>query len=273
MLSADAKTLQSWAEHQLAPELNTWMQDQVLKIQKNAAVHFYSSLSLTARKEHTKLDESPVFQLHNLTWEANSWNTRTLIRAVFCLVAAESLKPEFMEEAFNTADLNESIDLYQILPLFPANKARTLRASEGLRSNAPVVFNAVAHNNPLPLDFAEPAWNQMILKALFISSPLSPIMSLDLRWNENLAHMLSDYADERISANRPVPFELWRCISPYLDERHESMIKSLWNSNDLQEQAALYLCIESSNLAWAKELSATRNLPENISAWNQICPT
>lgn len=248
------------------------MQDQVLKIEKNPALHFYSSLSLCARKEHGKLEQNPIFKLPNLNWEAKSWNTRTLIRAVFCLSAAQSLDSNFMDEAFNTADLNESIDLYQILPLFPANAARTLRASEGLRSNAPVVFNAVAHNNPLPLDFDQPAWNQMILKALFISSPLSPIMGLEEHWNENLAQMLSDYADERISAKRPVPLELWRCISPYLNERHETMIKALWNSDSEKEQAALSLCIQNSHLDWAKELRASRALPQNLSNWNQLCP-
>ena len=79
-----------------------------------------------------------------------------------------------------------------------------------------VVFEAVAHRNPYPAEhFAEPAWNQLVLKALFVGSPLDPIVGLDARRNPTLARMLCDYAHERWAASRPVSPELWRCVGPF----------------------------------------------------------
>ena len=59
------------------------------------------------------------------------------------------------------------------------------------------------------------AWNQMVLKALFVGSRLDPIVGLDRRANAVLARMLGDYAHERWSAGRPVSPELWRCVGPF----------------------------------------------------------
>jgi len=273
MLSANTHSLQAWAKHQLEPNLNDWMLEQVQKIITKPQLHFFTSLSLAARKTVTPLKQAPVFQLSQpkLEWEAKAWNSRTLVRAILCLNAYEILGQAMIEEAFSTADLNESIDLYQIIPLFPSNPERTLRALEGLRSSASVVFNAVAHYNPLPLEFDEAAWNQMILKALFIDSALSPIIHLEAHWNRNLSNMLSDYAEERISAKRPVPLELWRCISSTLSDRHQNMIASQWHNENQNIRSALRLCLEPCTLAWAMELKQQSNSAP-LSTWEQLCP-
>jgi len=74
----------------------------------------------------------------------------------------------------------------------------------------------VAHRNPYAAEqFAEAAWNQLVLKALFVGSPLAPIVGLDGRRNSTLARMLCDYAHERWAASRPVSPELWRCVGPF----------------------------------------------------------
>lgn len=274
MISADLKSLTDWAETELDSNLLKWVQEQVSKIQSNPKLHFYTSLSLTARKALSSLKNTPTFKLKNsLEWQAKGWNQRTLIRAIFCMTAASEVDQSIIETAFDTADLNESIDLYQILPLFESTPKQTLRASEGLRSNATVVFKAVAHFNPLPLNLEESAWNQMILKSLFIESALSPIMGLETKWNQELSDMLSDYAEERISAKRPVPLELWRCISPFLSDRHQDMIKTEWSFNEVAAQAALYLSIRDSKLDWAQELISSYKLPNPPPNWNTLCPT
>ncbi len=60
----------------------------------------------------------------------------------------------------------------------------------------------------------------MVLKALFIESPLWPIQGLDERANPHLAQMLIDYMRERIAAKRVVHYELFRAIGGYLEESH-----------------------------------------------------
>lgn len=115
-----------------------------------------------------------------------------------------------------TADVAELVALYRGLPLYPWPERHRLRAAEGVRTNMKAVFEAVAHANPYPAEqLPEGAWNQMVLKALFVGSALDPVIGLDRRGNAPLAQMLCDYAHERWSASRPVSPELWRCVGPF----------------------------------------------------------
>jgi hypothetical protein len=111
--------------------------------------------------------------------------------------------------------------LYQSLPIMPYPKELTQRAAEGVRSNITSVFDAVAHHNPYPADYMDDdAFNQIVLKALFVGSPLYKIQGLDRRANRKLAKMLIEYAHERWSAGRVISPELWRPVGPFIDEKH-----------------------------------------------------
>lgn len=114
------------------------------------------------------------------------------------------------------ADLRAHVTYLRGLPLYPAPAGLIGLAEAGLRSAITPVFEAVAHRNPFPAEtFDEAQWNRMILKAVFIGAPLDPIQGLDRRANPALAAMLLDYAREREAAGRPVPDELWRCVTPF----------------------------------------------------------
>jgi hypothetical protein len=52
-----------------------------------------------------------------------------------------------------------------------------------------------------------------------VGAPLWRVWGLDGRRDEELARMALDYADERRSAGRPVPPELWLCLEPHAGER------------------------------------------------------
>ena len=121
-----------------------------------------------------------------------------------------------LDKIFAAADVGEAIALYQSLPLLPYPERFRLRAAEGIRSNITSVFNAVALYNPYPATYLDDlAWNQMVLKALFIGSPLEPIYGLEKRNNHQLSQMLIDYARERLAAKRPVNPELWLLVAPF----------------------------------------------------------
>ena len=80
-----------------------------------------------------------------------------------------------LEQLCATADVDELVASYRGLPLYPDGRATALRAAEGVRTNMKVVFEAVAHRNPYPAEqLPEDAWNQMVLKALFVGSALRP---------------------------------------------------------------------------------------------------
>jgi len=65
--------------------------------------------------------------------------------------------------------------------------------------------------NPYPADyFDDLAWNQMVLKALFVGS-LHLIYGLDTRANSHTSDG-NDYAHERWAAKRSVSPEIWRLV-------------------------------------------------------------
>lgn len=146
------------------------------------------------------------------------------------------------------ADIKELVVLYKGL-FFLKNAADfILTVQEGIRTNMVAVFDAIALANPfaakyLPVD----AWNQLVLKALFMGRPLYQIIDLDLRKNEKLALIIHDYIHERWSAGRLVSPEIWRLVSGFVNwEVAADLIKAIQTGELLTQQAAVKALKESS---------------------------
>lgn len=159
--------------------------------------------------------ELPVFLQRGLVLKG--WTRDQAARTVLLLTSPpDAAYLPMLDRLFRAADLGELICLYQALPLLPFPEAHRARAAEGLRSNMLSVFQAVALGNPYPAAWLdEGAWNQMVVKAVFVGCPLHGIVGLDDRANLALAAMLVDYARERRVAGRPVPAGLWRLVGPF----------------------------------------------------------
>jgi hypothetical protein len=144
-----------------------------------------------------------------------------------------------------TAGINELIALCRGLPVYPAAAMLEPRAREAVRSGMKPVFEAVAHRNPYPVEcFSEAAWNQMIVKAFFIGSPLWPIQELDRRGNPRLARMLVDLAQERWAAGRPVNGEVWRCVAPHADAEGIAALARAFETGGEKERLAVALALQ-----------------------------
>ena len=134
------------------------------------------------------------------------------------------------------------------------------RCREGLRSNITPVFCAVAHRNPYPVEqLAEDAWNQMVLKALFVGAELDPIEGLDARANPALSRMLCDYAHERWSAGRTISPELWRCVGPHADDAAVADLERALETSDDATRAAVLATLKTCPHPRAKELLASHD--------------
>ncbi len=171
-------------------------------------------------KEPLALDDEALAAAATLRpgWDPRDW-TRDEAARIALLVAATPDAGAFaarLERLCTAADVGELVAWYRGLPLYPAPERLRARAAEGVRSNMRSVFEAVAHRNPYPAEqFDDVAWNQMVLKALFVGAALAPIAGFDARRNETLARMLVDYARERHAASRPVSPELFRGVEPW----------------------------------------------------------
>ena len=170
-------------------------------------------------KENLQLEPTDLQELakENICWFPQYWTMDRAVRACLLLsLALDNQEQSFkiIEQLFKTADVKELTALYQTLPFLPKPKQYYYIATEGVRSNMTNVFNAIALYNSYPATyFDELAWNQMILKALFVGSPLSKIQGLEQRANLTLGKMLVDYAKERRTANRSVSPELWQLVN------------------------------------------------------------
>lgn len=114
-----------------------------------------------------------------------------------------------VEELYRTGDLDEKCILLRGLGLLPDPMRFLSVAAEGIRSNAAQVLEAIACDNPYPrAHLAETAWNQMVMKVVFVGLPLPRVPGLAERRNPELARMARDFAAERRAAGRPVPADL-----------------------------------------------------------------
>jgi hypothetical protein len=190
-------------------------------------------------------------------WDPRDWtlDQAARVRLLLASTADGALLSRRLDTLCSAADVGELVAFYRGLPLYPDPTRHVLRAAEGVRSNMRVVFEAVAHRNPYPAEhFVESAWNQMVLKALFVGTRLDLIAGLDRRANPALARMLCDYAHERWAASRPVSPELWRCVGPFATGAVLDDFRRLLERGTGTEKQAAALALVTAEDAGAKAL-------------------
>ena len=207
------------------------------------------------RHELPELQPAPDIRLHG-------W-TRDQAARLLLLLGRRPRDESFLQaldSLFAAADLTELVCLYQSLPWLPLAERHVARAAEGVRSNMLPVFRAIAVGNPYPQRwFDDGAWNQMVLKALFVGCSLHAITGLDSRANPALARMLVDYARERRAAGRVVPAELWRPVGPFTDsDRALHEVRHAFADPDPMRRQAAALALAASPHPAATALLASR---------------
>lgn len=246
--------LEQWLLRQLDGPPREWLRVQVATLRiSTTAADLYLAVSLASRKLGKQdLDLSPedfaAADAARPGWTPRGWTADQAGRLLFMLVfpADAATFAGHVEQLCRTADVGELIAFYRGLPLYPGQEQYRERAAEGVRSNMKSVFEAVAHANPYPSEqLDETAWNQMVLKALFVGSPLHPIQGLDQRANPTLREMLCNYARERWAAKRPVSPELWRCVGPAADEAAVEDLRRVLTRGDARERQAAVLALRS----------------------------
>jgi hypothetical protein len=251
-----ASLLHQWVSERVSEEERVWLDDKRAEIGEGASEQaFFLAFSAVPRrlgKADLELTEEDLQDADAARegWQPDDWSVdqagRTLLALALPSQEADAYQ-QTLERTFAHADVGESVALYQSLPLLPHPGRHTARAAEGVRTNMTSVFDAVALRNPYPAEqFDDTAWNQMVLKALFVGSPLYPIYGLDRRANAALARMLVDYAHERWAAGRPVAPELWRPVGPFAEKEAVDDLKYVLSSSDAAQREAAALALSQS---------------------------
>ena len=258
MASLDAITpteaLQQWLDRRLDPAGAAWLRQTVARVAAGAGDReLFLGVSLASRK----LGKAPLaLDAQDLAlaarartdWNPAAWTVDQAARIRLLLATGDDADSfsRRLDQLCATADVDELVAFYRGLPLYPDPPRHRQRAAEGIRSNMLVVFEAVAHANPYPAEqLSEDAWNQMVLKAHFVGSALHPIVGLDSRVNERLAHMLCDHAHERWAAGRPVSPEVWRCVGPLAHGAMLGDLQRVLERGSPAERAAAVLALRS----------------------------
>jgi hypothetical protein len=245
-----------------------WLREKQAQIADGAADYvFYTSFSAVPRhtgKADLDLSEADreAADAARSGWRPGGWSVDQTGRARLVLSLPSDDRGDYLatlERVFTHADMGESVALYQTLPLLPYPEAHRARAAEGLRTNMTAVFNAIALHNPYPAEqFDEGAWNQMVLKAVFVDSPLHAIQGIDERANAKLARMLVDYAHERWAAGRSVTPELWRPVGPFAEGAMLDDLARVLTDGTATERQAAALALSDSPADRADEVLATQ---------------
>jgi len=260
------QALEQWLIARLPGDAAQWLKSSAQWLRDGGGdKDLYMSVSLVPRKIGKADLGLSAAELGQATaarpgWDPREWSLDQAAR-VYLMLAAGSDGATFsrqLDQLCATADVGELVAFYRGLPLYPDQPRHVLRAAEGVRTNMKAVFQAVAHRNPYPSEqLAEPAWNQMVLKALFIGIILDPIVGLDRRANPALARMLCDYAHERWAAGRPISPELWRCVGPHARGDMLADLRRVLEKGTDPERAAAALALSTSpdpaasGLLWA----------------------
>ena len=275
MSEAASNLLRAWLMRQLDAKQGAWLDEQLAALRKDAAdTTLDVALGMIPRRlgrGELALTDAELAAAGTAVpgWDPRGWGVAEAARilALVSLPAAGKPFAERFRSLCSTADVAELATLYRGLPLYPDSAALEPQVGEGLRSNMRVVFEAIAHRNPYPkAHFDDHRWNHMVLKALFIGSPLAPIQGLDERANPQLARIMLDFAHERWAAGRPVPFEIWRCVGPFAEgQAIEDLARVLERGEGIERRAAALALAASPDRRAAALLAAVPALAGEIS--------
>jgi hypothetical protein len=142
-------------------------------------------------------------------WQPERWGVDEAARVALLLATWRGDEQTFaarIDRVCANAEVGELVACLKGFAIFPAAARLEPRAREGVRASMRSPFEAIACHNPYPSDyFDQAAWNQMVVKCVFVGAPIDTIVGLHERRNPELIRMLDDFAAERHAAGRPLP--------------------------------------------------------------------
>lgn len=222
-----------WLENRLPPDALKWLRDRREQLETRFSENFfYTTFSQVVRHtgkvplKATAAEQAEAYDVHS-GWSLKDWTIDQAARTLLLL----GLKPgaqsqQVILSLHQTADLGEHLALIRSLFLLPDAKDLIHIAREAIRSNTGDMFAAISQRNPYPaLHCDEIAWNQMVVKCLFVDLPLHSIHGFDKRLNPELSRIVVGLAQERRSAGRALSPEAWLCVAPFADEEATQLLK------------------------------------------------
>jgi len=148
--------------------------------------------------------------------DVHAWTVDDAARVLILAAMGEAAEAE-LAELYRFGDTAERRGLLRALPYLPLGDRGRGLVDDAVRTNdTRLVAAALGPYATEHLDDA--AYDQAVLKCVFMGIPLARIPDLETRADAELARMLAAYAHERVAAGRDVPNDVWPWIDRFPPE-------------------------------------------------------
>ncbi|MGR3811258.1 EboA domain-containing protein [Jiulongibacter sp. NS-SX5] len=237
---------------------------------------FYLTFGLIGRKiPAAQVDLKPetqsLFKEINPDFESEPFTLDEYCRLLLLLSTAPESNHELISTMIGSADRKELVTIFKSIQYLGNAEDFKLEMIDGLRTNMVDVFDAISRYQSFPVRFFhQDAWNQMVLKAIFMERPLFKIQGLDQNRNQKLTDTLHDFVHERWSAGRNVHPELWRAVLGFENDHLITDMISLSDSGSELDQMAVRKALFASEHSAAKQWCKENTSLKPTQSWTEI---
>jgi hypothetical protein len=200
---------------QLADSAADWLQSalsqlEAKKTDSEALQNTYLRCSAMAKRKlgMTRLTGIPG----NASWQVNEAARLLLLNKLLTFCALQE-QPQQIKAAFKFGDECEQIAIIKGLSRIDGQGLLNDLAIATGRTNSLNLFSAIALNNDYAMQYYEQrAYQQLVLKALFMDLDIAKIVGLKQRHCPELSTLAMDLVKERLASDRQPPGSIWLAI-------------------------------------------------------------
>ena len=195
-----------WAalDDRVSPEALAWLRESVAAIEADAAA-VRTRFPMAGRK----VGRAPLDPDADAD-DVHAWTIDDAARTLLLVALGDGVEAE-LRDLYRFGDAAERRGLLRALPYLPvADRAMDI-LDDAIRTNdTRLVAAALGRYATEHLDDA--AYDQAVLKCVFIGVPIAPLDGLPGRATPETARMLAAFVHERVAAGRDIPAEVWDVI-------------------------------------------------------------
>jgi hypothetical protein len=199
-------------EERVSPEALAWVREAVAEIEADPAT-VRTRFPMAGRKA----GRGPLEPDASLD-DVHAWTIDDAARTLLLVALGDRVEAE-LRDLYRFGDAGERRGLLRALPYLPIGDRAMDIVDDAIRTNdTRLVAAALGPYATEHLDDA--AYDQAVLKCVFIGVPIAPLDGLPVRATAETARMLAAFVHERVAAGRDIPAEVWDVIDrhPPADE-------------------------------------------------------
>ena len=193
-------------EQRVAPEALAWVREAVAEIEADPAA-IRTRFPMAGRK----VGRAPLAADADPD-DVHAWTIDDAARTLMLIALGDHA--EELPDLYRFGDAAERRGLLRALPYLPVSGDAMTIVDDAIRTNdTRLVAAALGPWATEHLDDA--AYDQAVLKCVFVGVPIAPLDGLPARATPETARMLAAFVHERVAAGRDVPAEVWDVIDRF----------------------------------------------------------